>query len=140
MDDSERTNAVGFFNTARSYWRSAEQLRSVRVEATHPDAPITFLFCHSIELYLKGYLRGGGRSLGELKKLSHRVADLARASSEAGLKLTPEHSELLSHIDEADVAIEARYIVTGFKTLPTNEAFSELCEALDKSVCAALSA
>ena len=24
IDDDERTNALGLFNTARSYWRSAE--------------------------------------------------------------------------------------------------------------------
>jgi hypothetical protein len=139
MDESDRTSAVGFFNTARSYWRSAEHLRTARVKVTHPDAPVTFLFCHAVELYLKGYMRGRGRELGELKRLGHRVADLSKTALEAGLKLSSDHCELLSHIDEAEVAIEARYIVTGFKNRPTNEAFSEICEALDKSVCAALS-
>ena len=58
VDDDERTNAIGLFNTARSYWRSAEHLNAAGVKVTHPEAPVTFLFCHAIELYLKSYLRG----------------------------------------------------------------------------------
>jgi hypothetical protein len=91
---------------------------------------VTFLFCHAIELYLKAYLRGAGSNLVELKKLGHRVSDLAKVAAEAGLVLEPHQSEVLSH-DDADVAIEARYIVTGFKNLPTNEALSSVAELLD---------
>jgi hypothetical protein len=136
--DDERTNPVGLFNTARSYWRSAEHLNAARLQVTHPGAPVTFLFCHAIELYLKAYLRGIGKNVHQLKQLGHRVADLAQASIKSGLTLSQEHSEILNHIDEADIAIEARYIVTGFKTLPTNEALSSIAEALDHSVCSAL--
>jgi hypothetical protein len=138
-DDSERTNAVGLFNTARSYWRSAEHLNAAGLKLTHPRAPVTFLFCHAIELSLKAYLRGTGTSIAELKKLSHRVANLANAAGEKGLDLGAEQSDILSHVDDADVAIEARYIVTGFKDRPTNEALSTVTERLDQAVCAALS-
>jgi hypothetical protein len=138
IDADERTNALGLFNTARSYWRSAEYLNAAEIEVTHPQAPATFLFCHAVELYLKAYLRGAGKSITELKKLSHRVADLATAALEIGLSLVPEHKEILSHIDNADVAIEARYIVTGFKNLPTNEALSCVAQSLDQTVGDAL--
>ncbi len=64
----DRTSAVGLFNFGRSYWRSAEQLRTAPpADVTHPDSPITFLLCHAIELYLKAYLRGAGRDVAELK-------------------------------------------------------------------------
>ncbi len=134
----DRTSAVGLFNFARSYWRSAEQLRSAPPRVTHPDSPITFLLCHATELYLKAYLRGAGRDVVELKRIGHRVADLSRAAVSAGLTLSPQHLEILSHIDDADVAIEARYIVTGFKRVPPNEALSEVAVTLDQEVCAAL--
>jgi hypothetical protein len=49
-----------------------------------------------------------------------------------------EHVEVLGQIQDADVAIEARYIVTGFKHLPTNEALSNVAEGLDRAVCLAL--
>jgi hypothetical protein len=138
IDDDERTNALGLFNTARSYWRSAEHLNAARLKLTHPSAPVTFLFCHGIELYLKAYLRAGSHNVAQLKQVGHKLANLARASSKAGLSLPPEQSAILSHLDKADVAIEARYLVTGFKSLPTNEALSSLAEHLDQTVFAAL--
>jgi hypothetical protein len=134
IDDNERTNAIGLFNTARSYWHSAEHLNAAGLKVTHPQAPVTFLFCHAIELYLKAHLRGMGSNIEQLKKLGHRVANLATAAVETGLDLDPQQSEILSHIDDADVAIEARYIVTGFKSLPTNEALSSVAEYLDQRV------
>jgi hypothetical protein len=42
--DDERTSPVGLFNTARSYWRSAEYLSAARLEVTHPQAPLRFYF------------------------------------------------------------------------------------------------
>jgi hypothetical protein len=92
------------------------------LEVTHPRAPVTFLFCHAIELYLKAYLRGIGQSVAHLKRMGHRVVDLATSAVESGLAIGAEQSEILGHIEDADVAMEARYIVTGFKQLPTNEA------------------
>jgi hypothetical protein len=134
IDDNERTNAVGLFNTARSYWHSAEHLNAANLKVTHPEAPVTFLFCHAIELYLKAFLRGAGKSVAELKQNGHRIANLAKAAVNAGLNIEPQQSEVLSHIDDGDVAIEARYIVTGFKRQPTIDALSEVSEALDKNV------
>jgi DNA-binding transcriptional ArsR family regulator len=138
IDDDERTSPVGLFNTARSYWHSAEYLSAAALDVTHPQAPVTFLFCHAIELYLKAYLRGMGSTVTQLKKVGHRVSSLAKSAAEIGLNLEPEQSEILSHVDDADVAIEARYIVTGFKNRPTNEALSTVAEHLDRAVCAAL--
>jgi DNA-binding transcriptional ArsR family regulator len=138
IDDNERTNPVGLFNTARSYWRSAEQLTAAPLKVTHPQAPITFLFCHALELYLKAYLLGIGHSLADLKQKGHRVASLAKEAIKYGLEVAPEHAEVLDHIQDTDIAIEARYIVTGFKQLPTNEALSNVTEALDRTVCLAL--
>jgi hypothetical protein len=136
--DEERTNAVGLFNTARSYWRSAEYLKAAQLKVTHPHAPVTFLYCHAIELYLKSYLRGIQKTVSELKEIGHRVANLAEAASKSGLAIEAENAEVLSHIDDADVAIESRYIVTGFKNLPTNEALSNAAAVLDQTICRAL--
>jgi hypothetical protein len=139
IDDDERTNAVGLFNTARSYWRSAEHLAAAHLNLTHPQAPVTFLFCHAIELYLKAYLRGiGPNSVEQLKQMGHRVASLAKTAANSGLVIGPEQAEILTHIANTDVAIEARYIVTGFKDRPTNEALSNVAGFLDKAVCDAL--
>ena len=139
IDDDDRTTAVGLFNTARSYWQSAEHLNAAALKVSHPSAPVTFLFCHAIELYLKAYLRGHGRTVADLRKVGHRVANLAGIASAAGLSLGPEHTEILSHIEDADVANESRYIVTGFTTRLPNEALASVAEHLDIIVCNALS-
>jgi hypothetical protein len=133
-----RTDPIGLFNTARSYWRSAEHLRVAAIKVTHREAPITFLYCHAMELYLKASLRGFGRTVADLKRIGHRVVDLAEAAKDAGLVLDAESAEILSHIEENDIAIEARYIVTGFKQAPTLEALSATSERLDGVVCSAL--
>ena len=138
VDEDERTNALGLFNTARSYWRSGEHLNVADVKVTHPQAPVTFLYCHAIELYLKAFLRGNQKSVADLKKLGHRVAVLAKLAAENGLSLAPEYREVLSHIDDADVPLEARYIVTGFKNRPTSEALASVSQSLDETVGRAL--
>jgi HEPN domain-containing protein len=126
------------FNTARSYWRSAEYLSEARVKVTHPQSPVTFLLCHAVELYLKAFLRGKGNTLGELRKWGHNVATLAENAKASALSLSPLSSETLSHVTEADVAIESRYIVTGFKTVPTIEALAQVASELDEQVGRAL--
>ncbi len=108
------------------------------LKVTHPHAPVTFLFCHAIELYLKAYLRAKGKAVEQLKSLSHRVADLASDAAELGLSLSDDSKEILAHVEDADVAIEARYIVTGFKQQPPNEALSTIARHLDEAICDAL--
>ena len=134
MDDDERTGALGLFNTAQSYWRSAEYLNAANLKVTHPRAPVTFLFYHAIELYLKAFLRDKGLTLAKLKRLSHRIATLAQVASEKGLSLSPEPLGILSHIAESDMPNEARYIVTGFKDYASNEALSQVSTHLDEVV------
>ncbi|HVV77993.1 MAG TPA: hypothetical protein VHD59_00070 [Pseudolabrys sp.] len=138
MDRDDRTNAIGLFNTAQSYWRSAEALRATDLRVTHPGAPITFLFCHCFELYLKAFLRGNGCSVAELQKFSHDVVALAKAARQRGLEIEDHTYAVLTHIQMDNVAIEARYIVTGFKTIPTEDAFSAASDALDNVVSKAL--
>ncbi len=136
--DEERTSALGLFNTARSYWRSGKHLHAAQIKVTHPQAPITFLFCHAIELYLKAFLRANEHSLSELRKWGHNVANLAEAVKKDGLNLGAPSAETLSHVVDADVAMESRYIVTGFKTVPTIEALADVAQELDAAVGRAL--
>lgn len=130
----DRTTPTGLFNFARSYWRSAEQLRSSKPKVTHPDAPILFLFYHAIELYLKAFLRSAGYDLAQLKGISHRITKAARAAQKEGLQLTPADFELLDLIDSDDNVIRVRYITTGAHTRPEDEELSDFCQYLDQSV------
>ncbi|QPF81695.1 hypothetical protein IC762_17890 [Bradyrhizobium genosp. L] len=136
--DIDRTTALGLFNTARSYWRSAVTLHQAQLKVTHPSAPITFLFCHAIELYLKSQLRCHGYDLGKLKGIGHNISRLGEEAAKTGLPISTETTALLSHIKEEDVAMDARYIVTGFKSAPTAEFLADACKELDHSIGAEL--
>ena len=64
-DEIERTTPLGLFNYARSYWRSAEYLHAAQLTLTHPTAPVSFLFYHAIELYLKDFLLSQSMTLSK---------------------------------------------------------------------------
>jgi hypothetical protein len=138
-NDDDRTSPLGLFNYARSYRGSAEHLNASRLEVTHAEAPVTFLFYHAIELYLKAFLRLHGKTVEELRKaLGHKVADLAGAAAKHGLSLDDEDAEVIGTMADADVVIRSRYIVTGVLSRPTEEALSRTCKSLDAKVSAAL--
>ena len=67
MSDDDRTTPLGRFNYARSYWQSAVLLHHARAKVTHPDAPVTLLLAHAIELYLKAFLRLRGVGIEEVR-------------------------------------------------------------------------
>ena len=69
MSDDDRTTPLGLFNYARSYWQSAVLLHHARAKVTHPDAPVTLLLAHAIELYLKAFLRLRGVGIEQVRPL-----------------------------------------------------------------------
>ena len=65
------TTPIGLFNYAHSYFASAKKLSESEPKCTHPSAPINYLFAHSIELYLKSFLRQQNITVEKLKEFSH---------------------------------------------------------------------
>lgn len=138
-DQDERTSALGLFHYARSYWHSGEALALVKVKVTHPQAPMSFLFYHAIELYLKAYLRGVGKAVNDLKKISHNVIGLSDAAKENGLAIADDVMETLRIMDGDDNVMRSRYITTGAFTAASEDALSRSCKFLDGLVGAELS-
>ncbi len=138
--DDDRTNPMGLFHFARSYWQSAEYLSVQKLQVTHPSAPVTFLFYHAIELYLKAFLRNTGLTVKDLKQYSHGVIKLNQAAEKRGLALTGDDKEVINIMGEHDNVIRSRYITTGAYTRPEEEALSAICTRLDTSVGDALRA
>jgi len=134
LTPEDRTTAIGLFNFARSYWRSAEHLRASKIDVSHPDAPMLFLLYQAIELYLKAFLRNAGYDLQQLKSISHRIIKAGRDAQSAGLKLTQADFELLELVDSYDNVMRARYITTGAHTRPEDTELSDFCQHLDGSV------
>jgi len=77
--NDDRTTALGLFNYARSYRSSGDYLLAAKLKLTHPSAPMSFLFYHAIELYLKAHLRSQNLSVVQLKKIGHNIKELSAA-------------------------------------------------------------
>lgn len=132
-DEDDRTTPFGLFNFAHSYWRSAAALRKIKVQATHPDDPAWFLYCHAVELFLKAFLRAHGASVKELRdKYGHNVVKLAAAAEKAGLHFDDEDRDVITLMDQMGI-LTLRYIRTGAFTRPTLEALDRTCKSFHQS-------
>ncbi len=124
----DRTNAIGLFHYAHSYWASASELEIRRVNATHPDAPIWFCYAHAIELFLKSYLRLNGASVAELKRIGHELTELGSAAKVKGLDLDANDESALGFLELEYPKL--RYIQTGPFKRPSTTALWGLCSVL----------
>ena len=124
----DRTNAIGLFNYGHSYWASTSALQVADVEATHPDAPVNYLYFHSIELFLKAYLRATGMSVADLKRLRHGMTELTKEANKRGLELGEEDRNVLGHI-QANY-LPSRYIEIGPFQRATYDALWGTCSWL----------
>jgi hypothetical protein len=96
MSDDDRTTPLGLFNYARSYWQSGVLLRDAQATVTHPDAPVTLLLAHAIELYLKAFLRLRGVGIEEVKSsFGHDFKKLVDEALHAGSRSGRKRSTLL---------------------------------------------
>lgn len=139
MNDDQRTTPRGLFSYARSYWQSGVLLHDARAKVTHPDAPVTLLLAHAIELYLKAFLRLRGVGIDEVKNsFGHDFKKLVEEASSRGLSLVEEDMEIAAILTEKEAIRRSRYIETGYYQRPGLAALSRTCRGLDQSVSAAL--
>jgi hypothetical protein len=129
-------DTLGFFNVAESYWQAALTLKKSKLNTTHPDSPIYFLYYHAIELYLKAFLRRHGHSERELrsKRFGHKTCCLTERASELGLFFVDEDLIVFSLMATTDAVIRSRYLQTGYFHWPTLEALDRTCRSLRESV------
>ena len=95
MSDDDRTTPLGLFNYARSYWQSGVRLHDGRAKVTHPDAPVSLLLAHAIELYLKAFLRLRGLGIDEVRNsFGHDFKKLVDEAGSRGLDLMNEDMDI----------------------------------------------
>jgi hypothetical protein len=139
MSEDDRTTPLGLFNYARSYWQSGVLLHHTRPKVTHPDAPVTLLLAHAIELYLKSFIRLRGVGTEEVKSsFGHDFKKLVEEASSRGLSLGKEEIDIAAILTEQESIRRSRYIETGYYRRPGMAALSRTCQGLDQSVSAAL--
>jgi hypothetical protein len=136
-EDDHRTNQLGLFNFAEAYRHAADILAVEHATTLRFDDPIRYLLYHSIEIYLKAFLRQHGLTVAQIKGLSHGFAGLRAACTERGLWLAEEDSAVIELIDSGNY-IRARYIETGPMTVAAIEALSRTAASLAETVGAHL--
>ena len=134
------TTPLGFFHYAASYRAAADKLRTCKLRATHPHSPILFTYYHSIELYLKAFLRSEGFTVAKLQGIGHDYGKLQRLSADRGLHFDDEDKEVLAFIASPGLWSGTRYLEVGFLQRPRLSALRRTCQSLDRSVGEALSA
>jgi len=133
--DEQTKTAIGFFNYAHSYCKSAIALHEADVKATHPDGPVYYLFYHSIELYLKSYLLANGISSDDLaKRFGHRTRKLANKAKEFGLVLTEVDELVVTQMAKSDNVISSRYLRLGTHQLLPIVVYHETCFRLHEAI------
>jgi hypothetical protein len=136
LTDDARSSPLGFFNLAESYWTAAVALENANLRTTHPTSPISFLYYHAIELYLKAFLRFHGHTPKELrgKKFGHKTCCLSERAGALGLHFDDHDLQVFSLMSCTDAVIRSRYIETGFRQWPSPESLDRTCKNLRQSV------
>lgn len=139
LTEDERNSPIGLYNFANSYWEAAKVLRKAKLRTTHPDSPVSFLYFHAIELYLKSFLRLHGVTTAELrsKAYGHSAMKLSRKAVKLGISFDDEDIQVFSIMD-TNAGIRTRYLQTGYYQTAAHEALDRTCKSLSNSVYSAL--
>jgi hypothetical protein len=117
--EEHRTNSMGLWTSARAFFDAASVV--AKQSEGRISIPAYFLYCRSIELFLKAFLRAR-RGLGAVIRLRHDLDALMLAAEGEGLKsvapLGEEQVGAIEMINPYYRGKELEYIVTGFKRLP----------------------
>jgi hypothetical protein len=142
VDAEKRSDPLGFFNYAESYFAAAQALQKAKIKVTHPDEPVRFLYYHALELYLKSFLRVHNATARELssRDFGHRYCCLVEEAVRLKLPFSEDDLRVFCMILNSDTVIRARYIETGYFIWPQVEALELTCTSVRKPVGAALSA
>mgnify|MGYP001171171777 CR=1 FL=1 len=103
------------------------------------DQPLYYLFCHAIELSLKGFLRikAGGYSSKCLKNTGHDIAYLHVICAKKGLSLDGRNyrydRRLIRNLNRYYLGKEFEYMQLGGLLLPEIATVAEFAEVLVKS-------
>jgi hypothetical protein len=129
-DEEGRTTPMGLYNTACSYHVAARELEKLKLRGTHPSMPVQLLYFHTIELFLKSFLRLT-HTVAQLssREFGHRLPGLAKAAKEKKLVITKKDMAVIQMCD-LDLVFGTRYIKTGFYVVPDMKDLLPICDRL----------
>lgn len=134
-----RTTDIGLFNFAENYLLCGKTLTGQKIEGLRFADPIFYNLYHSIELFLKSYLRNKGIGAYELSdKYGHNLEKLYNKANTFGLTLEQKDVDRIKHFKAHQLVIESRYISTGSKQIVPLEGVLGTAERVRNAVQAEL--
>ena len=135
-DADASTTPLGLYYLACSYHEAARALTNARLKGSHPGSPISFLYFHAIELFLKSFLRLHGLTVADLssRKFGHNLGAMRTRAAELGLKFMAKDIRLMGHIRLIDAFTRFRYLKTGVYPETPIEALEQTAKSLRESV------
>jgi hypothetical protein len=126
---------MGISNDAREFLDAAHL---VRRDKPVWFGPTYFLVCQSIELSLKGFLRGSGYSDKQLRRISHDldqcVVEARAARIETYVSLSEADVAAIAAINNYYQSKDLQYSTGGYKSYPPPESLLALAERLWESL------
>ena len=130
----DRHTPIGLFNFAASWQAAADLLIGKMVHATHPHAPVAFLYYQALELYLKAFLRHHKFSMKKLRRIGHNYIELSTRAEAKGLTVDSKQREIFQVLGEGDAWERSRYLEVGMLSMPEISELRRACSRLEKSV------
>lgn len=131
----DRYTSMGISNDAEQFLEAARILRS---EKGPTFAPLYFLTAQSIELSLKGYLRGCGWSDKQLRQLSHDLNKCLQAAIDNGVEkhvsLTQDDADTIGMINPYYEGKDLQYSRAGLKRYPDLDSLIAVAEHIWKEL------
>lgn len=126
----DRTNSAGLWHFAHQYRQAGEVIREKNALAV-----VTYyLFCHSIELALKAYLRGSGHTIQQLINLRHDLEKTLAAAEKLRInQVFPISDDLRFAVQTMNVYYSKKdfeYIFAGYQRLIKLDVLSRVASEL----------
>jgi hypothetical protein len=138
-EEEKRTTPKGLFNSANSYRRAASALHKLKLKTSHPHLPVSHLYYHAIELYLKAFLMMKKHTVAELRQVfGHSICRLTDRARQLGLVFDDQDEHVFSLMINSDAQIRARYLEIGPFCWPSLPALCRTCKSLHNLVGNAL--
>lgn len=135
MTEKSEESPIAFANFAHSYCSSAIALQHIDLQAPHSRSVVTYLYYHSIELYLKAFLMAHGITAKKLRlSYRHKIGKLSQKASELGLSFCEIDNDLFEFMHSSDTVISARYIRLGHHRQFPHDILQITCKKLHDQV------
>tara|TARA_B110001469_G_C9586193_1_gene290805 strand:- start:673 stop:1128 length:456 start_codon:yes stop_codon:yes gene_type:complete len=138
----EKVKSLGLWTYGKEFLAAGEKLKDPRKPINpldhHAPTPAFYLVSHSIELFLKSYLRGKNENLKELRKVGHDLVKALNQCEDLGLneliEIKEESKAEIALLNQTYASKDFEYFKSGYYQLPYYERVCFFAEDLRDAI------